>query len=305
MYKNILLAVILCNSYISGNPLENNTPLHVQLQAGLALEPLLQEAAAWVTNDKVAIYLPDASERATEFVRFFAKELAIPNYEQLQVKVGDGYAATNSVVILDQLSDEDPYWSKLDYAFLLTENASTSEDIEYAQLYFDTQIGSLEHEFAHITKKHSRNCGIMLGLIAATSFITSQFLEHKFLAEFIKNSSLLKKVSYGITSGALLLLINRLAWHAIVRKQEQEADDAIRNNSNILYARTVKFYELHEELRNFIKNERGQKRLALFDKYPFLYQIFDFHHPTHLARAQRFEQRYKDSIAQNPLPQNG
>lgn len=273
-----------------------------QAQEAIGIAPLISEAQDAFDVDAYFQQFLDASDGITEFIK---EQFAIRNIEVPQgfcVKLTHQYEAGRSVIgipatFIAGVSD-------LEVLFSLMGNDEISEEKRNQyHLLFLQHLGSIDHEITHIAKNHVRKGALARIGISLTAIAALKLFEYhnKTLHKFIQNGPFFEKLIYAMSTGAALYAFNRFLYYMYIRNYEIEADEGIRNNPGVLFARIKYFNEIQEELKTDVKTRFGEKGFALFEKFPTLYLLYDPEHPILPERIDRLNERLQTVLLNQEL----
>lgn len=271
------------------------------LQILAASTPLAWMAAKHVAVDSNILNSnPDASAEISSFIHELLEQHGVIDPGHISIKLGKKYCSGTSTIIIEWLSEDSgiSLLESLIYEYKKLDVTTDSQTAEVLLTLIFQQIGSIEHEIAHIKNNDVRNRALFLSIVTALSYSSLKFLEYALPFYFpsfkniTHNSHWESHASYYLASGALLAIINTLAVFKLDRTQERTADASISDNAAILLAKANQHAEIHESLKSYVKTRwYGKRFFSLFERFPFLYVIFDWQHPTSMERSQTFAKR--------------
>ncbi len=298
-----LLFILFCASLVNASCVVGKN--HDSLQLSLALTPLAWIAAKhMIVDPSILTGNPDASPEISSFIHELLEQHGVNNAHQISVKLGKKYCAGPSTLIIEWLS-QDAHVSLLESLIYEYKKIDTGADPEATQdllnLIFQ-QIGSIEHEIAHIKNNDLKKRAVFLTAVSACSYALLKLLEkaytHYLLPEHHNQSeSWQTHALYSLASGTFLATCNMFALFKLDRAQERAADANISNNAAILLAKANQHAEIHESLKSYVQNKwYGERFFWLFERFPSLYIMFDWQHPASLERAQTFANRLAELL---------
>lgn len=269
-----------------------------KIQGACSVSALFEEAFHGFALDPYldSVY-PDASQNITNFIHTMLKEHNVADYETVKIKVGDQYASGNNVIIIEEYIPGSSVSMLEVLSEIMEDPDSEPEQVEDAQILMAQHIGTIEHEISHVKNKDVRKRSMITIALSATTYIALKYAEYTVPEYFPKLKAVCAtakwplKTAYALLSGGALYLWTKQIGHYFSRYHERKADENISDNPGILYAKMNQHQQNHEFLRVKVFQKFGQRGLTLFDRFPSLYLLFDFEHPTSLERTERFAQR--------------
>lgn len=296
--KRLLLACLCSSIFLSihGIDLGSN-----YLQMLISSGPLAWMAAKHITVDSNILNTnPDASAEITAFIHELLEQHGVQDPQNITIKLGKKYCSGTSTIIIEWLS-EDSSVSLLESLIYEYKKLDACADAQTAEVLLNLifqQIGSIEHEIAHIKNSDVKKRALFLTIVSGTTYGSLKLFEYVLPLYFPKikaimqNSGWKSQCSYHVASGTILAIINILAVFKLDRSQERIADASISDNAAILLAKANQHAEIHESLKSYVKTRwYGEKLFSIFERFPSLYVIFDWQHPTSFERAQTFAKR--------------
>lgn len=273
------------------------------LKLALACTPLAWMAAKHLLVDSnILAASPNASPEISSFIHELLEQHGVKNHAHVSVKLGKKYCSGPSTIIIEWLSADSgiSLLESLIYEYKKLDMGAHPEECEALLNLIFQQIGSIEHEIAHIKNNDLKKRALFLTTITALSYGSLKLMEQALNYYAPSDNDALKtSAAYCLAAGTFLAICNSLALFKLDRAQERAADANISNNPAILLAKANQHAEIHESVRSYVQEKwYGKKLFWLFERFPSLYIIFDWHHPASIERAHTFANRLANLLNQ-------
>jgi hypothetical protein len=231
-------------------------------------------------KEQAGVQYPEPSAELIDLVKARMTLLNVPDASVKQIKIDKEFAAAKGIIFLDQRAEE----------YL---HSKDSRQINFL-------IASIDHELTHLKNNDfytiaAVGLAIPVATMALGELVSRAIPALRFLSASYKNmpNSVVGVCAVGLGYAAInLILLNSYAKY-----REQKADDGIYDDLEILNTMHDVFEHWHENIREAIRKKEGDRVLAVYDKYPFLYEIITGYgddnktHPSHYMRTKKFAER--------------
>lgn len=263
------------------------------MQLGLGSYPLLKETIEYLSIDaRMADAYPNASPEITAFIHDLLEQHGVHNAQEVTIKLGKEYCSGNNILIIEWLQENSEF-SLLESLIFQYNHLTNPQEAEALLMLIHQQIGSIEHEIAHIKNHDCKKRTTWLAGFSVTSWAIMKLLEYccPQLRKLADSPDWKMRFGYHLTSGFLLAKINKQFFYKICRNQERTADAMISDNASILLAKVNLHTAIYETDKQLVEKKYGTFISWLCQKFPSLYLFFDWEHPTSYERAQTFAKR--------------
>ena len=306
---SFLMLLALCTQIAKPNL--NSPTIYDCIQFAHSI-PALREALRYFTTDtNLDQTYPDASEEISAFIHDLLKFHKVQNPESVKIKLGPKYISGNNTIVIEWLFPGSSV-SHLESLIYHYNNQELFPDYNFENLLnqMHHNIGSIEHEISHIKNKDCKKHALSLAAFSILSYLSLKlFLEKKIpeyfpsIAKISQDASWELKIPYALASGTALYLINKHACYWLSRNKERSADANISDNPDVLIAKINWHTEIHDGLKNYVREQWGERAERIFEKFPSLYLFFDWEHPTSKERAQTFADRLVKILNESEGPE--
>lgn len=287
----IFLATIPCFSLVGS-----------YLQGSIAAYPVVKQAIEYFSIDqKLAHTYKDASPEIAAFIHELLEQHGVLNAKEITIKLGKEYCSGNNILMIEWLHEHSDF-SLLESLIFQYNTLTNAQETEELLMLIYQQIGSIEHEIAHIKHHDCKKRVISLACFSLLTWTAAKLLEAYCppLQKLATTPEWKVNCMYSIISGLLLSRINKHFFYKICRNQERTADAMISDNASILLAKVNLHTAIYEMDKQSVEKKYGIFVSWLCQKIPSLYLFFDWEHPTSYERAKTFTQRLLHVLNSEP-----